>query len=178
MRQSPETQRGWAYASEKKISTAALAWIAGFLEGEGSFIASGASFSVCASQVQREPLERLQVALGGSLHCYTNNHHSLYWRWSLHGSHAIGVAFTLYVFMSPRRKEQIKKMVTLWKRRPGKNNKLTTHCPRGHALTPDNTYLMSGRHRGCRECYRTFYGKQEVNSSALQPLDLGDTPRE
>ena len=170
---------GWQYKSASGLSTSALAWIAGFMEGEGSFIVSRSTVTVCAVQVQKEPLERLQIALGGSMHCYTNSYHSLYWRWSLHGSHAIGVAMTLYTFMSPKRKEQIRKMISLWKRRPGKNNKLTTHCPRGHALTPDNTYVMSGRHRGCKECYRTYYGKQqELVAVNLQPLGSGDTPEE
>ena len=138
-------------------SITALSWAAGFLEGEGCFIASGASITVTASQVQREPLERLQLLFGGSLRCYTNNHGTLYHRWDLHGSYAIGVAFTLYTFMSPRRRERIRRMVARWKLRPGRNNSLKTHCPHGHAYTPETTYVAKGK-RHCCECYPSYYG--------------------
>ena len=150
-------QAGWD-GTRGKVSTVTLAWIAGFLEGEGSFSGSdsGGQITVSAVQVQREPLERLQIALGGALKPYTNNHGRLYYRWTMNGSHAVGVAFTLYTFMSPRRREQIRKMLAVWRRRPGKNNRLTTQCPRGHVYTPDTTYL-NGRRRHCCECYPSYY---------------------
>lgn len=31
-----------------------------------------------------------------------------------------------------------------------------THCKRGHAFTPENTYAVSGGGRGCRERRRTY----------------------
>ena len=148
------------------ISLPTLSWIAGFLEGEGSFIASHASFTVSAVQVQREPLDRLHAALGGTLRPYTNKRGLLFWRWTIFGSHAIGAAFTLYVLMSPKRREQIRRMVAAWKLRPGRNNKLKLRCPRGHDLTPDNVYLLGGSRRACRECYRTYYGKTEPLTAA------------
>lgn len=30
-----------------------------------------------------------------------------------------------------------------------------THCPQGHAYSPENTYLHKGRHQYCKECTRT-----------------------
>ena len=135
-----------------------LAWAAGFLEGEGSFVASGSSMTVCAVQVQREPLTRLEALFGGTLRCYVNKRGTAVHRWTLHGAHAVALSFTLYTFMSPRRREQIRQMVAAWKLRPGRNNRLKTQCPRGHAYTPENTYRMGkSRSRGCRECYRTYY---------------------
>src|SRR3990167_4926258 len=44
-----------------------LHWAAGFIEGEGSFMKHGNSVTVCAAQVQLEPLERLQQFFGGRL---------------------------------------------------------------------------------------------------------------
>lgn len=29
---------------------------------------------------------------------------------------------------------------------------LRTHCRKGHAMTPENTYVQSGKYRGCRTC--------------------------
>lgn len=172
-------QRGWD-GPRGQASTVALSWIAGFLEGEGSFVGceSGGQITVSAVQLQREPLDRVQIALGGTIRPYVNKRGTLVYRWTINGSHAIGVAFTLYTFMSPRRREQIRKMVAIWKGRPGKNNRLKTRCPRGHEYTPENIYLMSGRRRACRQCYVEFYGKQVVNGNAPQPLDPGGTPGE
>jgi len=47
------------------IRTLDIAWVAGFLEGEGNFHADELrSVSISASQVQRAPLERLQALFG------------------------------------------------------------------------------------------------------------------
>jgi hypothetical protein len=35
-----------------------------------------------------------------------------------------------------------------------KRNREKTHCPRGHAYTSDNIYLVKGKWRDCRECQR------------------------
>jgi len=40
-------------------------------------------------------------------------------------------------------------------RNPAERNRQTTHCPKGHAYSPENTYLTGGR-RYCRTCRRTF----------------------
>lgn len=145
------------------LSMINLAWAAGFLEGEGSFVGcmSGGQFTVSAVQIQREPLERLQVMFGGALKPYVNNRGTLYHRWTVNGAHSIGIAFTLYTFMSPRRREQIRHMVAKWKTRPGRNNSLKTHCPRGHEYTPENTYHYGATtKRHCRTCVFTVYGKE------------------
>lgn len=88
-------------------------WAAGFIEGEGSFCIrkkkSGNYSQVSASQKQKEPLERLQKIFGGAI--YTEK--TTMYRWQTNGSLARGIAMTLYSLMSPRRKEQIKKMLLL-----------------------------------------------------------------
>ena len=93
-------------------STKDLYWIAGFLEGEGGFRKGGNSKysqTVYASQVQKEPLERLQKFLGGSLKPQgKRGTHSSHWRWNAYGNRARGIMMTLYTLMSPRRQEQIK----------------------------------------------------------------------
>jgi hypothetical protein len=37
-------------------------------------------------------------------------------------------------------------------RGPHHANRAKTHCIRGHAFTPENTYVQQGRFRGCRKC--------------------------
>lgn len=33
---------------------------------------------------------------------------------------------------------------------------LITHCPKGHEYTPENTVIVHGRQRNCRECTRAY----------------------
>lgn len=140
-----------------------IAWAAGFLEGEGTFLSSGATgaFTVSACQVQYEPLGRLLAIFGGRVKPYTNNHGRVYHRWSLHGGEAIGMAFTMFSLLSRKRRDQVQLMVGRWKARPGRTNKFKTHCPRGHEYTADNIYRYGTgkgqRARSCRTCVRTVY---------------------
>ena len=90
-----------------------LEWAAGFLEGEGHFRSTKGRFGTqqChATQVQREPLERLLRLFGGVIHGHTKptTTHQRSWRWWTTGSRARGVMMTLYSLMSTRRKEQIR----------------------------------------------------------------------
>lgn len=90
-------------------TTTDLAWAAGFLEGEGSFQKSNGTQGVCASQVQRDPLERLQNLLGGQIYVVreADSRNQRVYRWAVSGARARGIMMTLFTFMSPRRREQI-----------------------------------------------------------------------
>ena len=88
-----------------------LAWAAGFLEGEGSF--SKGSNRVSASQCQREPLDRLAEMFGGTVRERKDRterpwHQQQIHQWDVSGSRARGVMMTIYLFMSPRRRSQIR----------------------------------------------------------------------
>lgn len=102
------------------INTKELYWAAGFLEGEGSFGCWSKSkahgryrqFVVCAEQVQREPLERLLKLFGGSINSgRVRDNKNRIFRWRVYSTRARGLAMTLFCLMSPRRKEQIHKML-------------------------------------------------------------------
>lgn len=85
-----------------------LAWAAGFLEGEGSFIYNGAGrIIVQGVQTNREPLRRLQRMFGGSIKTYHQERRKPLHTWSVHGMRGRGVMLTLWAFMSRRRKGQI-----------------------------------------------------------------------
>lgn len=100
-----------------------LAWAAGFLEGEGSFKGAWTKGNqtragyrktegVEASQVQREPLERLQKFFGGSIGEYKHAakvrcKSSVFYKWHISGCRARGVMMTLFMFMSPARQGAI-----------------------------------------------------------------------
>lgn len=102
-----------------------LYWAAGFLEGEGNFSLHGSmksSVTITASQVQREPLARLEHYFGGKIQGpYINGKHTPYFRWYLGGVNAVGLCMTLYVLMSRKRRDEIQKALVGWKQGPGKN---------------------------------------------------------
>lgn len=136
-----------------------VAWAAGFLEGEGSFQSSRTTPTVVCSQVQREPLERLLRMFGGNIIPLKHKEGTRgqpYFRWYISGVRAAEVAMTLLVLMSPRRFEQIVKMLDIWKARKPRtwHNASKTHCKRGHEFTPENTYAKGGKYRECRTCSR------------------------
>lgn len=109
-----------------------LYWAVGFLEGEGNFNYQAKSymmksgklcnkgakypkFAVKASQVQREPLERLQKLFNGSIYGPINKKHpnqNPQYAWQVTGPRARGVMMTVYSLMSPKRKGQIKYALT------------------------------------------------------------------
>ena len=105
-RESPTTPRA---AERPRIRD--LTWVAGFLEGEGCFASGGDSIQVCAVQVQREPLDRLQRWLGGKIYERRSNNprHNHAWVWQTSGARARGIMMTLYALMSPKRQLQIRK---------------------------------------------------------------------
>ncbi len=89
-------------------------WAAGFLEGDGWFGLKKNGYEdyerVVASQVQKEPLEKLKAMFGGRLNfCKTKK--STYndvWTWNVNGIRARGVMLTLFSLLSTKRKSQIK----------------------------------------------------------------------
>lgn len=109
------------------ISMLDLGWVAGFLEGEGTFNFN--NIAIVACQVEIEPLEKLHNLFGGTVDrqkikgsCslgYIN-------QWRLHGSSAIGLMMTIYPLMSPKRCKQIEKVIQTWKDRPGRKYRVLT----------------------------------------------------
>lgn len=134
----------------KPLSTLHLAWAAGFLEGEGSF-----SSCVTAAQVQKEPIERLAAMFGGRITRRTTKGHGTQpiWVWALPNRRSIEIMMTLYVLMSPRRRQQIETALARWKTQ---KRILRPHgssvCGKGHELTDENVYITSAGHRKCRVC--------------------------
>lgn len=95
-------------------STVDLAWAAGFLEGEGSFIATkhAKSHMVSAPQMHREPLDRLAKYFGGTVAIRAKSHTPF--AWQIYGARARGVMMTLYSFMTVKRKQQILSALEVW----------------------------------------------------------------
>lgn len=136
-----------------------LAWVAGFLEGEGSFgfTLANRHLRVKAIQVQRWPLDILHNKFGGTLHEERRAHLNPKWSdavtWSIIGKTAAGLMMTIFPLMSPKRQGQIRKALSHWRsRKPAAEFRRT--CPQGHPYDAANTARYGKGERVCRTCCR------------------------
>lgn len=91
-----------------------IAWAAGIWEGEGnccstSWSKEGQKHTTTKIVVtQKDPwlLNKLKLLFGGSI-CK----HSFCFQWSITGARARGFIMTIYTFLSPRRKEQVRNVL-------------------------------------------------------------------
>jgi hypothetical protein len=134
-----------------------LAWVAGFLEGEGSFSARpNGALMIRASQVQLAPLQWLREILGGAIYPVkpAKACNLPAWSWNAGDIRAAGIAMMLYSFMSLRRREQIRAALGRWRARPPQQRHRAT-CPRGHRYDGTRTGLMrNGKRYVSRLCLR------------------------
>lgn len=89
-----------------------LAWAAGIWEGEGSVIVTHDTFRIEVAQKDRWILDRLRMLFGGSV--YVRNEHYrggryILHKWYLTGARGRGFAYTIFTWLSPRRRAQIRK---------------------------------------------------------------------
>lgn len=100
-------------ASELLLPDRELGWLAGLLEGEGSFFRAGrGDLVVSASNSDREILERIKNLCGGSVGISSRpgdkSHRlrSLY-KWRASGAKAASIMYAVYPLMTKRRCHQI-----------------------------------------------------------------------
>ena len=98
-------------------STNDIRWAAGFYEGEGTcmFIErrpGAGSERAAIVQVNQWPLIWMRERFGGSI-CGTRGRN---WKqWQIYGARARGFLQTIYILVSPRRQEQIRKALQVGK---------------------------------------------------------------
>ena len=97
-----------------------IAWAAGVFEGEGS-LAVTQKYGTHASISQKDKwlIERFQALFGGSLylinHLTTKGEPTHFWLWTAYGPRGRGFLFTVYRFLSPRRRRQIDFIIARWR---------------------------------------------------------------
>lgn len=92
-----------------------IAWLAGFLEGDGTFYRrqptgskTGGGININVHQVNQEPLERLLKLFGGKIYQIPGiDNHSPKGSWMATGGRAIGIMQTVWPLMSRKRRAQI-----------------------------------------------------------------------
>lgn len=159
------------------MNTRMIPWLAGLLEGEGSFIVvrksvpySYVGIRILLQMTDRDVVERAKEVsggLGGSINLVerSRNGHKDIYGWNvnkLNDAYALMVA--VYPFMGERRRKDIEKCIEVWRSvvlrygRPA--------CSRGHLFTPENTIIRkSDSRRVCRTCQnasrRRYYERQK-----------------
>jgi len=115
-------RRGWTKPGREAVKHPTIldiAWVAGVFEGEGSVSAPhGSRGSMTATLVQKDLwlLDRVVELFGGHYYLsggYTTKTNSsgkstVCGRWEITGPRARGFVFTIFSFLSPRRRAQIK----------------------------------------------------------------------
>lgn len=91
-----------------------IAWAAGIWEGEGSIWGarpSRPSFAVNVTQKDRWILDKLKELFGGGVYLRSPNSKNVCHTWTCSGPRAFGFIYTIFSFLSPRRREQVKKFI-------------------------------------------------------------------
>lgn len=83
-----------------------IAWAAGIFEGEGHVSVSGTSLKVAVTQKDDWLPCRLRDLFGGLIYKHKARPIN---EWVVSGPRARGFIFTIFAFLSPRRKEQTRK---------------------------------------------------------------------
>lgn len=101
-------------------------WVAGLLEGEGSFIGKegpkGFSPVISLQMADKDIVAKVATILGspklmGPI-IRTGNHRKEMWGCSVYGCRAVEWMMTLYVLLGERRKERIRQILTKWRAIP------------------------------------------------------------
>lgn len=140
-----------------------LAWVAGFLDGEGCFYADPRTKYPHLTVAQSgEPtlLRRISEWTGveGIVCQRASAQHwtKPAWRWEIHGFNKVQAVYArLYPWLGPVKREQGAAVLDAFRSRPDRRNGSKTHCPHGHEYTPENTYvyMKNGKPgRWCRAC--------------------------
>ena len=130
-----------------------IVWLAGLLEGEGSFkiqTTGGYRGSVCIAlqMTDKDTVERAAQLLGGTVwgpHGPYGVSKQQTYQVAIFGSKAASWMMTVFPLMSMRRKSKIKELVTLWKTQPLRTKGRKALC---HS---DRAYYANDR---CKPCAR------------------------
>lgn len=98
------------------ITTLDVAWMAGLLEGEASFLWDAPCATLTLSMKDRDIVARAAALMGaprvrGPYRHKGKPHHSPYYVCSVNGAKAVGWMMTIFSFLGERRRDQDRKSV-------------------------------------------------------------------
>lgn len=142
------------------IATLEIAWLAGLLEGEGSFGYYKGSPTVQIQSTDVDVVERVTEMMGGKPYLpwkpKGKEHYKLVYKCSVHGAKAIGWMMTLFLFLGERRQAKIAEVIEEWKAsdrwpRASRGRRFAALCH------PDRQRLGKGM---CKQCYMRWWRKK------------------
>lgn len=98
------------------IRTVDIAWLAGLLEGEGSFRMSGRSIAISVSMTDRDVIDRAATLMRGRVFALRAHlpHYKPPWRAQVKGPRAAGWMMTIYELLGMRRRQQVGHALAGW----------------------------------------------------------------
>lgn len=143
------------------MKTIEIAWLAGLLEGEASFMLKKGNSIIQIQMTDRDVMERIAALLGTKVGDYARkpkgkaSYLPVYWI-AVHGTRAISWMMTLYSFMGERRRAKILEIINHWKAskrapRASRGTRLMAVC---HPDKPRTANLL------CRTCWMREYRKR------------------
>jgi hypothetical protein len=125
-----------------------IAWAAGIFEGEGNFRRAGRAVSVAVSQKDPALLWRLKALFGGAI--YQHKSPAMIHTWLIHGARARGFAYTIFTFLTTRRRRQFKEAMSAVRMNTGYSHFVTCETCGRQFTAP-----QSHRRKYCNwHCYR------------------------
>jgi transposase len=101
------------------ISPSSIAWLAGFLEAEGSFLMSGRSIAVIVSSADRDIVDRAADLLRGTVYALPipkiDRPRVQMWRAQVKGPWAAAWMMTIYPLLGIRRRGQVVAALSAWR---------------------------------------------------------------
>lgn len=135
-----------------------ICWLAGLIEGEGCFYRSH-SITLRLSMTDEDVIRRAATLMGTTVfgpHERSGNRQPIFYC-AIHGKDAAAWMMTLLPLLGIRRRAKALQCLARWKSYPVQNRD-KEFCKRGHLLSGNNMFTVSGGGRGCRVC-RTMHEK-------------------
>lgn len=147
-----------------------IAWLAGLLEGEGSF-ARGPHARINLAMTDVDVVRRAADLMGGAeVYAIPVPGQKTRYQFGVYGPTAAGWMMTLWPFMGARRRERISEQLLKWRATPA-HPRDRKHCPQGHPYSPENTYEHTQadgtqRRRRCKLCVQENNRRQRLKRKA------------
>lgn len=102
------------------IRSSDIYWLAGLLEGEGTFYKDPGKVPLIAVEmVDKDVIERAALLLGGNMRaCTKREGKTQTWGVRVYGPPAVGWMYTLYMLLGERRKQQALKCIKAYNSEP------------------------------------------------------------
>ena len=143
-----------------------IAWLAGLIEGEGSFGNHGTSDSpfITITSTDEDIVKRVAYLWNTRIYELKKreSNHKLQFTTRIFSHDAIGWMLTIYSFMGIRRRYKILEVISIWKVK-STGSKYFYNC--GHPKTQDNTYYYSNKTTRCIICKKNERKKYETASN-------------